>query len=134
MRRFLALLQIICLLGLLPACGTESEKVEFENETTETQMAETKEFSRGTINGDVYSNQFIGISFTKPELWVYSTDEEIANLMGISAEVLEDGNFIMEASKLNTIYDMMVQDAMTGNNIIILEKKANIWSGLQLLL
>lgn len=76
---------------------------------------------RGSWNDDVYTNEFADIRFTLPEGWLAATDEEIANLMGLAAETLEDEDkWAVEAAKLTTVYDMMAQDPATGNNIIVM--------------
>lgn len=109
MKRMLLMVMMICMLGGLIGCSAGGKDKETE--------APTKEISRGTVDGDVYTSEFIGISFTKPELWVYSTDEEIAAAMQVGAEILDVENFSAEAAKLSSVYDMMAKDLMTGNNI-----------------
>ena len=76
------------------------------------------ELSRGTIEGNVYKNDYLGFQFTKPDSWVYSTDEEIAAVTNMGAELL--GENFKEALENNpSIYDMMVVDSITRNNINI---------------
>ncbi len=102
MKRFLLLLLTICMLGTMTGCGSKEKKV-----------------TRGTIDGDVYTSEFLGLSFTKPESWVYSTDEEIAQVMNVGADVLDQSEFEKKAAELTTIYDMMVKDLNWGNNISV---------------
>lgn len=111
MKRFLAVVMMLCMLTAMFGCSNK-------NPDTETGGA-ARTLSRGTVEGDVYTSEFIGVSFTKPKTWVYSTDEEIAAAMQIGAELLDVENFAEQASKMNNIYDMMVRDTMTGNNINI---------------
>lgn len=69
----------------------------------------------------MYSSEFAGLQFTMPEGWLAGTDEEIANLMGIGAEYLSDAQkWATESAKLSTIYDMMAQDPVTGNNVMVM--------------
>ncbi len=109
MKRFLMMLLVVCLLGTLAGCREKDPAPEVTGKT----------LSRGTIDGDVYTSEFIGVSFTKPKTWVYSTDEEIAATMQIGAELLNQENFAAQAEKMNNVYDMMVRDLMTGDNINI---------------
>ena len=75
--------------------------------------------TRGTIDEDVYKNDFLKFEFTKPASWVYYTDEEIAKAINASADVFNDEN-LKEALKNNpTVYDMMVVDSITRTNINI---------------
>ena len=39
-----------------------------------------KDLSRGVVDGNTYTSEYIGFSFVKPDSWVYSTDEEINEL------------------------------------------------------
>ena len=104
MKRILLLLLTVCMLGTMVGCGSKEKE---------------KTISRGTIEGNVYTSEFMGLSFTKPDSWVYSTDEEIAQVMNVGAEILERSEFEQKAAELATIYDMMVKDMLWGNNINI---------------
>lgn len=73
--------------------------------------------ARGEIDGDVYKSEFIGIEFTKPESWVYSTDEEIAAVLDMDAELLVEDKFKDAIENADSVYDMMVKDTLTGTNI-----------------
>ena len=76
------------------------------------------EISRGTIDGEVYQSEYLGIKFTKPMGWVYSTDEEIAYAMGLGEEFLE-GDLKKSLDNSSAVYDMMVVDSVTRTNINI---------------
>ena len=76
------------------------------------------ELSRGKIDGAVYTSEFLGFSFTRPETWVYSSDEEMAAAMNLGAELANmDIEKALEQS--GTLYDMMVVDTVTRSNINI---------------
>lgn len=75
------------------------------------------EVSRGVIEGDVYKSEFIGIEFTKPESWIYSTDEEIAEALNMGADFLVEDKFKEAIENSDSVYDMMVKDSITGTNI-----------------
>lgn len=104
MKKLLLLVITICMLGTLAGCGSRDTE---------------KKLSRGTIEGDVYTSEFADIKFTKPENWVYSTDEEIAQVMNVGAEILEQSEFEKNAAELTTVYDMMVKDVLWGNNVSV---------------
>ena len=61
MKKFFALTLAFLMLVMLCSCMTPSITI-----------------TRGTVNGDVYTNDVLGFEFTKPSSWTYSTDEEIA--------------------------------------------------------
>ena len=74
--------------------------------------------SRGKIDGAVYTSEFLGFSFTRPETWVYSSDEEMAAAMNLGAELANmDIEKALEQS--GSLYDMMVVDTVTRSNINI---------------
>lgn len=73
--------------------------------------------TRGTIEDNVYKNEFLGFQFTKPDSWKYSTDEEIAEVMNVAVDNLMGEKFKDALEKNPAIYDMMVVDSKTGANI-----------------
>ena len=77
----------------------------------------TTELSRGKIEGDVYTNDNFNIQFTKPDSWVYLTDEEIAANMNIAVENILGENFKEALKNNSSLYDMMVADTITRTNI-----------------
>ncbi len=76
-----------------------------------------KDLSRGVVEENVYTNEYIGFTFTKPAEWVYATDDEINELMGASAEIMDQSDYEAAVSELLSVYDMMVTDPATNNNI-----------------
>ncbi len=109
MKRFVMLLLVMSLLVTMVGCSGLALIPDVKGKTV----------SRGTIEGDVYTSEFIGVSFTRPKTWVYATDEEIANAMQIGAELMNKENFGAQAEKMNNVYDMMASDLMSGDNINI---------------
>ena len=105
MKKWLSLTLAIVMLLLMVSCGG-GEKPE-----------EKGGISRGTIDGDVYTNEVLGFTFTKPASWIFSTDEEIAALVNISVESILGENFKNALENNPTVYDMMVVDSLTGSNI-----------------
>ena len=110
MKKILALLLAAALITLSTGCGV--------NDNSPINSIKKAEPSRGTINGDVYESEYLGLKFTKPESWIYSTDEDIAAMSGISAELLgEDFKALLDANP--AIFDMMARDILSGTNINI---------------
>lgn len=77
------------------------------------------ELSRGTKDGDVYSNKTMGFKFNKPDDWVYMTEAEIASAMNIGMEALAGKNYKDLLKNLDMVYDMMAKDVLTGSNISV---------------
>lgn len=101
--------------------------------TTVPPINETVELGgpvRGTWSGNVYSSEFSGLSFTLPEGWVKSSDEEIAALLGIAEETLTDEEaWMLEAARLTSIYDMLAMNSLTGDNVIIMYENIALTTG-----
>lgn len=77
------------------------------------------ELSRGNVSGNKYTNEFLGFTFTAPDSWVYSTDEEIAAAMNLGMENFLDENYKKALENNPSIYDMMVVDSVTRSNITV---------------
>lgn len=78
----------------------------------------SKTVEHGTINGNVYTNESIGIKFTKPEEWNFLSDEELVefNNGSISAEGFSD--LASTLKEIESVYEMSAQSPL-GNNIIV---------------
>ena len=70
---------------------------------------------RGEVSGDVYTNDYLGLTFTKPSGWEYYSDEDLAGLMSTTADLIEEGG--VEVEEGDEFYDMFVIDPVTGNNV-----------------
>ena len=88
------------------------------DEPTEAPAPVKKEVSRGTIAGDVYTNDFIGITFTKPADWTYATDEEIAQSINIGQDMIDLNAFKEALNQTASIYDMCAVDTY-GNRVMV---------------
>ena len=116
MKKLLSVLLVLIMTLTMVACTAKNDPQESET-TTE---AESKvELSRGKFNGDVYTNEFLEFSFTKPATWIYSTDEEIASMVNLGAEAILGENFKETLEKSASIYDMLVVDSVTRTNISV---------------
>lgn len=123
MKKILAIILCLALAVSLCACGMSSAKDDIEDaldkaESTLSEIIESTKLTRGTISGNVYKSEFSGITFTRPDSWVYSTDEEIASALGVGADLLGiDTDFAKLAEDSGSVYDMMVKDINTGTTI-----------------
>ncbi|MBR2926065.1 MAG: hypothetical protein IKC31_00620 [Clostridia bacterium] len=111
MKKILALALAVVTMLLLASCDFPLFNTQSDD------GKQPSEISRGTIKGDVYTSEYLGLSFTKPEEWVYSTDEEIAAALNLGADMILGENFKNALENNGTIYDMMVVDIVTRSNI-----------------
>ena len=121
MKKIVTLCLALILGLLLVACNTPPENViPPENVTPpENETTPKPELSRGTVENGVYQNEFLGVSFNKPELWVYSTEEEIASLMNLVADNLLNENLKETLENNPSIIDMMAVDPVSRSNLNI---------------
>lgn len=115
MKKVISLL--LCAVMLVSFVGCAANNATGDNSTDKGNNTKV-ELSRGKIEGDVYKSEYLGLEFTKPSSWVYSTDEEIAASMNLGADMLGD-KFKEAVEKNPSVYDMMVVDSLTRTNINI---------------
>ena len=103
MKKFLVLVIVICMAFTAVACGSK---------------VPTADEVKGSNNGSVYKNDYVGLKFTVKDAWSFMTDEEIAEVFGATAQLLEDaGNEVQDNV---SFYDMMAMDENTGNNVNVM--------------
>jgi hypothetical protein len=76
--------------------------------------------TRGTIEGNVYTNEPAELTFTAPDGWKYATDEEIAKMLRAGAESIDSNALSDENFKKVNIYDMFVIDNETRSAVQVM--------------
>lgn len=110
----------LCMVIAITGCGKKAD--DNNKETKE----EKREFSMGEWEGNVYKNDFLGFTYTMPEEWTRSTDEEIADEMKIAKDLLTDKQQLAyEASKLNNVYYLVASNEKTGDNVRVISEKTS---------
>ncbi len=69
--------------------ATEEDTAEETEEVSE-ESESSAEFSLGTINGNVYENDFLGIRIAVPDDMAFANEEELAQLSSTTADLLKD--------------------------------------------
>lgn len=113
MKKTVKIISVIAILALalviLAGCANNDTKVEL---------------SRGKIENNVYRSDFADITFNLPEGWSFSSDEEIAQLMDVGVEMLnEDQQKFAELAEENGVYDMVANDESTGASLMVMFEK-----------
>jgi len=127
-KSLLILILIGSMLFVLTGCGdkenTKKEEIVEQKQETNVDETEKPKFSMGEWNDNVYTNDFLGLKFNLPEGWTYSSDEEIAEMMSIGAEMLnDDQKNLAEIAELYGVYYMVAQDPIKGNNVNVFSEK-----------
>lgn len=77
---------------------------------------------RGIWNGNLYLNEYLGVSFEMPEGWDKLSDEQISEQLGVGISFLQGSDaieFIMEEIGFNSFMEMMATNPETGASINI---------------
>lgn len=121
MKRIFACLLAAVMLLSLTACNEIIAGVEsgVQDAIQDAGQELNKSVTRGVISGDIYSSTYSGISFTKPSGWRYLTEAELSETMNAGADILDQESFEQALASMMCVYDMMVMDDTTGNNIIV---------------
>jgi len=107
-------------ISLLTGCSTLQEKISDVVGGDKDKVSVT----RGTWADDTYSNEYMDISFTQPEGWNHSTDEQMAGLFSLGSSALtEEGTFDYDLEKEQNIYDMFCMEPLSGDSIAIMYEK-----------
>lgn len=134
------LLAFVLVLTMLTACGSgdnPSEKATDAPNAAATDAAENTpepaKFSRGSFSSDgkTYTSDFLGISFTLPEGWFFLSDEEIAEVMNLGAEIaFEDGaENANKQIEQTTTYDMMASSELGDTNVSLMFENLSLQIG-----
>lgn len=125
MKKIISILMCAVLLFSLAACSGGTDKDTDTNATTEsttestTEAAEEATISRGTIDGNVYTNDFAGFSFTKPDDWTFMTDEELTATINAGQSAMDLSSIEKTLAETASVYDMGVVDPYSSNNVMV---------------
>lgn len=73
-----------------------------------------KSFTIGTISGQTYSNDYINLTFSAPNGWVYYSEEEIAQINNVATEILTGD--VSEALAQTSSSTIMFSGQPNGSN------------------
>ena len=98
-----------------PATEPTTDGNETDNQTGTTGNAN---FTRGSWNGNVYSNNALGVTFTAPEGWHIFSDTELAEAMNLAPALLGD-NFadLWEDGAIDVIMEMQAMSMTSFNSV-----------------
>ena len=108
--RLLALL-LAALMLLAVGCGGAGDK---EPEPEE----QKKEYAAATVENGVYTSDFAGLTATLDQTWQVLTQEEIAQIAGLTSTLVTDEDLKKALSSGETIYDLYAMTA-TGATVNI---------------
>lgn len=125
MKKFTALLLALLLVFSLCACGASEDDVSGTVEPTETEAVNTpepteeveEELEIGSVDNLTYKNESLGIGIDFDENWYLASEEELAEALGITADMFTE-DYAEIVRNADIFYDMMaVLDENTNVNI-----------------
>lgn len=113
----LIVVSLLLVLITLTGCG---------NKTTNENKTAKETIARGVIDeNNVYKSEYADITFALPEGFKYASDQEIADMMNVGAEILSEGkNDLTKVLEQTALYDMVAQDATYGTSVMVMFEKA----------
>lgn len=115
---------ILCIMMLATLVACSGEKAELEDASGNKGTNVNTEISMGEWNDNVYKNNFLGLEFTLPEGWTYASNEEIAEIMGLGADIAFNNDEDMaELVNLTSIYYVFATDPNSGNSVSVFTEK-----------
>lgn len=105
MRKVTAMLLVLCMVLCLCACGSKDEEAVVQT---------------GTLEGYKYENKFLGIGCELDESWTYASAEELAQMIGQTAEMFDD-DYADKLKDQDMFYDMMAvtEEGLVSINVVI---------------
>lgn len=91
-------------------------------ETTEAVQQGSK---LGVVEGNTYTNSFLGITVTLDENWTFANDEEMAQIRGMTMDAMNDENLSQMLETSGAVMDMYAMDA-EGRTVNIVLENLNI--------
>lgn len=115
MKRALAMLLAASMIFALCACGSGKQDVGGSVSSAEPEL------QTGTVNGGVYENDFIGIGISLDDSWDIYDEEQLAELIGLTAEQYDDEKYVEQLKNADMFYDFFAsaEQGLVTVNIII---------------
>ncbi len=82
-------------------------------------------FSRGTIDQDIYTSKFSGITFKKPSEWKFYSDDEISQLLNSTSAQIGSEEF--DNATEGSIFDFMAT-SNEGNSVSLEIRKVGLFA------
>ena len=102
------------------AAEAAAEEPAAEEAAEPEEEAEEVNVQAGTQNGNRYENEFIGLGCELDDNWVFAGQEELAQMVGITAEQFDDETFRQQMENADMFYDMMAQNLVDNSTINVL--------------
>ena len=116
MKKLIAVLLALCTVFALCACGSGPEVG-----GSVTSGEDDSSFQLGTINGGVYENSYLGVGISLDGSWSIYDQEQLAQLVGWTAEQYDDEKYAEQIKNADIFYDLFASadNGLVSINVII---------------
>lgn len=133
MKKFIAMLLALVLVFSLCACGSKDDvsgslapadkggsTSGSVSQTPEPAQEPEEEIEAGNLVGGRYENEFLGIGCELDDNWVYATQEELAEMIGQTADLFDEES-AEQLKNADMFYDMLASssDGLVSINVVI---------------
>ena len=117
LQKFAALLLALCLLAALGGCQKLQQAADAVN---------AKEFSMGTVNGNSYENDFVGIRCDLPQDWTIYDEAQLAEMLGLFSDTFTEGDFkdLVEETGTSLIFYAENPSTLSSINITVADTES----------
>ena len=99
---------------VLVACGSSTPAETTSSPTTNTPNGV---YTKGTIEGDTYTNPLFGIKYTLPKGFRFATEEEVAKSNNATVDMLDDEEYRKALEEGSAFIETHVASTTTTDNI-----------------
>ena len=99
------ILLLTCVLVIATGCGKSENEI-----------------SLGSWDGNTYKNEFLNVTYNKPEDWTRYTDEQIKDVMNLGSELTDASTLSKKLAELTSVTYMM-SSGVDGSNVILMSEK-----------
>ena len=118
MKRTLTILLVLCLMLSFAACGSKPSGNTPSNVPSGNEQASEPSDTelKGVIKDDAYENEYLDVRIPLPSGWVFYNEEQIAQMNGLTAEIVSGSDLAEAVKKAGQYMDLMMASG-TGNSV-----------------
>ena len=117
MKKIAAMLLVLVMMLSLCACGEKNVSGTVSPQEEQTEV----DFQLGVTTGGKYESTFLGIGCSLDDSWSFASQEELAQMIGATAEMFDNEEYAEQMKNTDMFYDMAAaaDDGLVNINIII---------------
>ena len=126
MKKLTAMFLALMLILSFCACGDKDVSGTVTPQESQTGAASTveepeAEFQLGVTTGGKYENKFLGIGCSLDDSWTFASQEELAQMVGTTADMFDDEKYAEQMKNIDMFYDMYAaaDEGLVTINVVI---------------